>query len=121
MDNYPADLDLLVPFDIQVLNDLANLLHSAGYNLFLWDQPLADINIDILKGKYYIRALKGDYCIDINYESDVLNFQTTNKNSEQRNEIRVASLHDILALIKNRNNKADKALTYRISELRQNK
>lgn len=122
MDNYPADLDLLVPFDIQVLNDLANLLRSDGYNLFLWDQPLAEINIDILKGKYYIRALKGDYCIDINYESDVLDFQTTNKNSEQRNGIRVASLHDILALMKNRNNKTDKALTYRINELkRQNK
>lgn len=122
LDCYPEDVDLFVSSVDEAIK-IAYYLRLDGYTLCSWNTILNNtIDQSELVGRNYLRASKEidgrTYKIDINYESDVLNYDKLYSSSSIINGIRVANIEYIVLLLSSRNSERDRALIYRIEQLR---
>lgn len=122
LDNLPKDVDIVIENKPESIIAVIDTLKKNGFTLYSW-QDVVDESFDYqqLIGRYYMRAVRDDIDgilqFDINYESDYADFSQFYKNSSVSNNIRVASIADILALMDRRNSKQDKVLKYRSRQL----
>lgn len=80
LDNPPADLDILIPFEEEQIQKTVKLLQKEGYGIKVWEKPLyTPIQFSSLVGKYYFRATKVmnniNYQVDVTFESDILDIR----------------------------------------------
>lgn len=123
LDNHPLDCDILVENDLESVKNIIRELKVNGYKIYSWqDEVNEDFDYSILKGRYYLRAVKlkdeVEYKVDITYECEYLDFNESYSNKVVKYGISSARLEDITKLMKVRGNHKDKALVCRISKLR---
>jgi hypothetical protein len=70
-----ADCDLLLPADPAGLTALVSHLEASGWVVSLWEQPVPrPLTIELLAGKYYLRARQAGAVLDCAYENDYLDW-----------------------------------------------
>jgi hypothetical protein len=68
-----ADCDIQLPFEMDNLTRLVCCLQAAGWEVRVWDEPVAlPLSAGQLAGKYYLRARKAGAVLDCTYENALL-------------------------------------------------
>lgn len=113
------DCDILIENDIHEIQILIKLLIKFDWQVEVWNIAIDEsVEAEFLKGKYYIRALKDDLCIDISYEYPLISWENIHGNKSELNEFPLASINDIFLLKKAKGTAKDLAI---INLLQQNK
>ena len=65
----PHDLDLSLTDDITVIRHKIHMLEERGFAVYSWqDRVGTDVSPALLKGRYYLRAIRDGLTIDMTYE-----------------------------------------------------
>lgn len=104
----PSDVDLLVPGDLTQLNQLCSALSRRGFSLWTWGErvqlPLKQVE---LKGRFYLRAICGEVCLDLTYECPWVPFASAWQQRVLWRGIPLASLTHITRLMAVRQSEKD--------------
>ena len=69
LDHKPHDLDLLIKNDMDTIRRAIVILKKQGFEVFSWQDKIDDtVSYDLLKGRYYIRGIRGELMVDLTYE-----------------------------------------------------
>lgn len=122
LDNPPADLDILIPFEEVPITKTVNLLQKEGYDIKVWEKPLSTpVQFSNLVGKYYFRATKvinnTNYQIDVTFESDILNVSECINQSYEIKGIKIATTDYIKKMLSAQNTTKSLTLLENIEEL----
>lgn len=124
LDSPPHDADIYTVGTRENLSALIRLLKADCFAVYSWEDVVDEnFPLNILKGRYYLRALKtvngNKIQLDITYEHEENPFDDFYKRSYVVNGVRIASTEDSCRMMKTRMNNKDKALICRIERLKQ--
>lgn len=119
MFNYKIkDCDIITNKSINNINTIIEILKNNKWKIYLWDKEIKEkLKHEEINNKYYIRALKDGYCIDITYECDFFSWEELYKNSFTKSEIHYASLDHILFLKRKKGRANDLEIIKRIEHI----
>ena len=118
----PADLDLLLPNDAEVVGDLARCLVELGFALKSWGKPASlPLNWSRLRNRFYLRAERGEKSgaitvVDLTYECKPLSFAEAWSRAQWVDGIAVAAPEHLARLLAARGKPRDRELYQRIGQ-----
>jgi len=63
------DCDLLIENKIETIRQTIHILQKSNWTVSVWETEINEsVEADFLKGKYYLRATKGELTLDLTYE-----------------------------------------------------
>ncbi len=102
LDHRPMDLDLAAKNDPETLRRAVRILIGKGFEVYSWQDRIDErFSYDLLKGRYYIRAVKGSLTVDLTYELEGADHQTLWPYYERAGEIGVFSREGQICLLQN--------------------
>jgi hypothetical protein len=114
------DCDLVVDPAPGNLQRWAATLVEEGWALELWGQPVSPpLELEHLRGKYYVRARKGALVIDGTYELDLLPVHELLARASPFQGLPVADLDTVLALKRSRGTPRDLEAVTQVERWRQ--
>ncbi|MBQ9280112.1 MAG: hypothetical protein IJ215_03600 [Clostridia bacterium] len=120
--NPPKDIDLIIKNDLASIKKAIRILKANNFTVYSWnDEILDDFDFNLLKGRYYIRAKKDEYVIDIMYESNDLSFEKMKEKSRLISNIVVISNTDYVEILEKSKRHKDKETLFCIKKIRHNK
>lgn len=122
LEDFPHDVDIVVPDEKQTVLKLAHCLQAQGYTVFSWqDEITKDFDSGLLNGRYYIRAIRKEnkrvYMADITYESDGTDFSALSQDTVSADGITVLGVRSYIDRLKARGNSKDKIYAQRLASL----
>ncbi|EPX57502.1 hypothetical protein D187_009776 [Cystobacter fuscus DSM 2262] len=113
------DCDLLLEPSADNLQRWAALLVEDGWSLAVWNEPLGvPLELETLRGKYYVRARKGPLVLDGTYEHDTLETGTLVSGARRSHGLPVMDLDTLLALKRERGTPRDLEQVARVEHWR---
>jgi hypothetical protein len=121
LDREPVpDCDLVVDPAPDNLQRWAVLLAEEGWALEVWGQPVSPpLELEHLRGKYYVRARKGAWVLDGTYELDPLPVHELLARTTVLQGLPVADLDTVLALKRSRGTPRDLEVVAQVERWRQ--
>jgi hypothetical protein len=102
------DCDLFLEPSAHNLQRWAALLAEDGWALSVWNEPLGlPLDLEALRGKYYVRARKGLLVLDGTHEHDTLGLSALVSGARMRHGLPVMDLDTLLALKRERGTPRD--------------
>ncbi|WNG34918.1 hypothetical protein F0U60_15730 [Archangium minus] len=102
------DCDVFLEPSADNLQRWAALLVEEGWALTVWSEPLGvPLNLETLRGKYYVRARKGPLVLDGTYEHDTLEPGALVSGARMSHGLPVMDLDTLLALKRERGRPRD--------------
>ncbi|HYH99161.1 hypothetical protein [Hyalangium sp.] len=121
LDSEPVpDCDLVVDPAPDNLQRWAATLAEEGWALEVWGQPVSPpLELEHLRGKYYVRARKGALVIDGAYELDLLGVHELLARASPLQGLPVADLDTVLDLKRSRGTPRDLEVVGQVERWRQ--
>jgi len=121
LDREPVpDCDLVVDPAPDNLQRWAATLAEEGWALAIWDQPVSPpLDLEHLRGKYYVRARKGALVIDGTFELERLPVHELLARATAVQGLPVADLDTVLALKRSRGTPRDLEVVAQVERWRQ--
>lgn len=115
------DCDILIENDIHEIRRLIKLLINYEWQVEVWNEEINEsVKTNFLKGKYYIRVLKGNLCLDISYEYPLVYWADIYNDKIRLNSFYLASVNDIFFLKKAKGTKKDLAIINLLQQYKTN-
>ncbi|MCB2407764.1 hypothetical protein [Hymenobacter lucidus] len=109
---WPAhDCDLLLPFEVPVLEAAVRHLQAVGWEIKLWQEPVAlPLTQAQLQGKYYLRARRQEAILDLCYENEFRPWAEFAAGRHWHQGLPLATLEHLLDQCARRNRPADQEM-----------
>lgn len=92
------DVDLFAENTDENIRNIIRLMEKSGFEVFSWKNRIdRNVDLSLLKGRYYIRGIRNRLNVDVTYEKDGLTYNELQKYEIVRDGIR---LYDRNGLIK---------------------
>ncbi|OJH38666.1 hypothetical protein [Cystobacter ferrugineus] len=113
------DCDLFLDPSADNLQRWAALLVEDGWALTVWNEPVGvPLDLETLRGKYYVRARKGPLVLDGTYEHDTLETGALVAGARMLHGLPVMDLDTLLALKRERGTPRDLEQVARVEHWR---
>jgi len=113
------DCDLFLDPAPDNLQRWARWLHEDGWTLTVWEQPVAPpLDLEALRGKYYVRARKDAAVLDGTYEHDTVSPRAVVTGAQRLRGLPVMDLETILALKRERGTPRDLEQVWQVERWR---
>ncbi len=90
LDHSPSDVDLYAFYSMDNLRKIIRLLKNELFRVYSWQDEIdEDCNENLLRGRYYFRARKGDIVVDVTYETVGFNYDQLRDYIKDINNVRV--------------------------------
>ena len=97
---FPRDADLFAEGSKENILNIISLLKENGYLVKSW-QDVIDEEFDykMLKGRYYIRGIKGCNIVDVTYEIEGIEYDEMRKFHKDMNGIRLYNKEGMITIM----------------------
>ena len=76
LDTVPSDVDLYARNTIENIKNIIAQMQKMNMTVYSWQDIIDDnFNYDLLKGRFYVRGIKGDKKVDVTYEIENLDYE----------------------------------------------
>lgn len=100
IDYVPTDLDLFINNTKSNISKLISELKTNGFKIYSWqDEITDDFDYKLLKGRYYLRAIKGNLVIDATYEKENLDYTDLVKDFIYIQGIRICNKKGLIKIL----------------------
>ncbi len=94
------DVDLFSDDTEENLRRIIGLLEDRGFDVFSWQDRIDhSVDMDMLRGRYYIRGIKDGLIADITYESDILSYDELKRYETVNKGIRHYDIEGLILLL----------------------
>ena len=94
------DVDLFADDDPQNLRNIMTILKERGFELYSWQNRITpEVDLQLLRGRYYFRAVKDGLTVDVTYEKPEFTYQDMKQYETVSRGIRIYSARGLVRLL----------------------
>lgn len=118
MEGYEVlDCDIVLENTMTNIRNSIRLLRRCQWEVSLWQRPVDEtVQAEMLKGKYYLRAIQADLVLDLSYEYLPFTWDALWAERQERASFQLVAYQQILAMKELRGNPKDLATILRFEE-----